>query len=127
MVFSTRFLHRKHVDVGMPLSQQELTEILPVLYKLLHSNCEGRECILEGVSEDIVRCLSECAHNYLQGNLPATVSQQTILQKAQSKLKLLASTACPSKRKRRLLRRGAHFLGPLISIALPILLKLISQ
>jgi hypothetical protein len=112
----------------MAPSRRKLAEILPLFFKLLHSNCKGRKCILEGASEDLINSLSKCAHIYLRGHLGGSKNQLSKLRTAKWALKILADEDITSRRKRDLLlQEGNGFLGPLISLAIPFLLKFISK
>ena len=80
----------------MPLSNEELAEILPVLFKLFHSNCRGRRCKLQKASKILIRGLTKCTHSHLKGQLGSENSKQgTMMKGAKPDLKALANPQIP--------------------------------
>ena len=112
----------------MAPSHKELAKIAAILFDILHSNCKRRKCILEGASQELIDCLSKCARIYLRQQFVVSKNQKSKLRKSKSELESLASKAIPSETKKEyLIQSGGSFIGPLISLALPFLLNLISK
>jgi hypothetical protein len=109
--------------------KRRVEQVIPVLQKLNHCRHEVRKCILDRASDQVVRSLCECAHNFLLGSFDKDFKkkQQRKLFKAKKKLKALTDKNTSWKEKKVQLQRGNGFLGPLISLALPLLLGLVGK
>jgi hypothetical protein len=126
----------------MGVTRAELVEILPTLFKFLHSNCRSRNLILENASDPLIRCLGKCACRFLkkgrlvvpqsgQGSTSIGGNEKKHLRKLWAKKNKLAALADPvisSKKKKKILQKGSGaFLAPLISLGIPFLLSLLSK
>ncbi len=95
------------------------------LLKLLHkANPKLRKAILQNIDNDALRCLSDCAHNILNGNLPVTPTQLKQLKRHKSTIRNLASKKVALKKKRELIQSGGFvsaLLTPLLALAVSLL------
>ena len=88
-----------------------------------------RKAILEHADPELIRALSECAHNILRGNVKMTPREKTRLRKYQTKLRLIARKNVSVKQKRRNLQQTGGFLPALLaplaaSVVIPLLREL---
>ena len=77
--------------------------------KLLRNNC----------SNDLVRCLCECASNVIKGHVPLTTSQLKTLNRKKRMLRALVKKKVSLVEKRKLIQSGGFLgglLAPIISI-----------
>lgn len=74
--------------------------------------------ILKGADKELLKCLSECAYNILQGNVTLTKSQKARLTKYKQKLRKVANKKTSLKEKHKLVQTGGFLpalLAPLLS------------
>ena len=98
------------------------------LLRVLHTaSPKLRRAILETADNDIVRCLADCSHNTLNGNLKLTDKQKKGLKRYRTPLRLLARKKVPLKAKRQILLQKQNggllggLLAPIIGIAVSLL------
>ena len=77
-------------------------------------------CVLKGADKGLLNCLSECAHNILQGNVPLGVSQK-------KELKLLRKKSTKEKDKKKALQKGGFLPALLAPILTSVLGPLVSK
>ena len=53
----------------MPLSKREAEEVIPDMEYLVHCSGHKRSKIIASASPTLLRALSECARNFIQGNV----------------------------------------------------------
>jgi hypothetical protein len=127
----------------MGMTRAEVVEVLPTLFKFLHSNRQNRNHILENTSEPLVRCLAKCAYRFLKKgcllsqsgsgicNISVGGNHKNHLRKLRVEKKKLIALADPvvsNEKKRKILQKGSGaFLAPLISLGIPFLLSLLSK
>ena len=84
------------------------------------------KAVLKGASPDLIRALSECSLNVLNGRIPLTQNQMRQLRRHKQTIRALASRKTSVKRRKQLLQKGG-FLGALIKPVLGVLGGLLSQ
>ncbi len=84
-----------------------------------------RQAILKNLGTDTIRCICECAHNVLNGNLRLSPKQRKDLLKYRKPLRELASKRGSLTRKKKvLIQKGGlvtAVLGPLLAVAASLL------
>ena len=84
-------------------------------------------CVLKGADKGLLKCLSECAHNVLQGNVPLGVTQKKKLKKYKKELKLLRKKTSKEKDKKKALQKGGFLPALLAPIVTSVLAPLVSK
>jgi hypothetical protein len=93
-----------------------LKTYLPLLKRLKRVKLSERRRILEKADSGLIECLSECAHNTLNSNLPLSPTQHKKLSPYKKILRFLASKKVSIKKKRKAVtRQVGGFLLPLIA------------
>jgi len=84
-----------------------------------------RKSILENAETDLIRCICECCHNILKGNVELTTDEKRVLCHHKKTIRDLSSKKISLKRKRDILVQKGGFLpallGPILSIVTGIL------
>ena len=83
--------------------------------------------VLKGADKYLLTCLSECAHNILQGNVPLGVIQKRKLQKYKKELKLLRKKSSKEKEKKKALQKGGFLPALLAPILTSVVAPLVSK
>ena len=83
--------------------------------------------MLKGADKGLLKCLSECAHNVLQGNVPLGVTQKKKLKKYKKELKLLRKKTSKEKDKKKALQKGGFLPALLAPIVTSVLAPLVSK
>lgn len=76
--------------------------------------------ILEKASPELIRCICDCAHNVLQGNVPISEAHKRKLKKHKNSLRKLVDSKVSLKKKRKISQTGG-FLSLLLSALAPVL------
>ena len=101
------------------------------LCRLLHSNCHSRRCKLQKAPDEVIHCINECAHNYLKGRIPdikGNKGQQFAkLAEGEKTLRYVVAAKSHGAKRHLLVQRGSGIIGPLLSVALPLLLTLFGK
>ncbi|MCP4491453.1 MAG: hypothetical protein GY820_29685 [Gammaproteobacteria bacterium] len=99
------------------------------LMRVLHT-CKPnlRKAIIKEASGDVIRCLCDCSHNILNGNIKVTPKQKKQLIRFKNQLRALTDKKKTLDEKRQvLIQRGAGLplaiLAPIIAIASALLTK----
>lgn len=113
-------------DVTMSTRLKRQANVLHALAKGHPHVCKA---ILKGADKDLLQCLSECAHNVLQGNVPLKPSEKARLTKYKQKLRHIANKKTALKQKQKIVQTGGFLpalLAPLIgSVIAPLAEKAI--
>ncbi len=84
-----------------------------------------RKAILQNLPTDTIRCICDCAHNVLRGNVKLSPKQKKALLKHKKALRDLASKrGSLANKKRVLVQKGglvSAVLGPLLAVAASLL------
>lgn len=99
-------------------------ELLKVLHK---ADPKTSKSILKLCNCDLVRCLVECAHNCLIGNLPLTTSEKRKLKKHRLFLHRLAKKGESVEKKRKLMIQKGSGIGAVAALAGPIISAIVSH
>ncbi|MCP4458738.1 MAG: hypothetical protein GY816_12055 [Cytophagales bacterium] len=102
---------------------------IDLLRVLCNAKPKLRKAILNEVDNDTIRCLCDCSHNVLNGNIALSPKQKKQLTKYRKKLRQLTDIKEPLAFKRKLLvqQGGAlpvALLAPIIAIASALLSKI---
>ena len=87
--------------------------------------CKKRRHLIKNLDGKLIRKLSEVTHNIIKGNLKVSPHKLRKLIKHKKALKKFKAKSLALSKKKNILQRGAGFLGPLLSVALPILQTLL--
>ena len=99
----------------------------PILKELARAKPKVRRKILRAASIDLVRCLCECSHNILRGNLKLSPKQKKKLKHHSKTLRSLAGKKVGLKRKKKLILQKGGFLPALLTPILGIASSLIGN
>ena len=99
---------------------------IPMLKLLCGAKPSIVKAVLKGASPDLIRALSECSLNVLNGRIPLTQNQMQQLRRHKQAIRALANRKTTVKRRKQLLQKGG-FLGALIKPILGVLGGLLSQ
>ena len=97
---------------------QRLKKQATVLSVLAKSDPRVREVILKGFDKELLKCITDCAVNILNGNVPLKASEKRALGKHKSKLRRLADKKTSLKKKHQIVQKGGFLpllLAPLLS------------
>ena len=83
--------------------------------------------VLKGADKGLLNCLSECAHNILQGIVPLGVTQKKKLKKYKKELKLLRKKRSKASDKKKALQKGGFLPALLAPIVTSVLGPLVSK
>lgn len=100
---------------------------MALLQLLARSPPRQRKAILCSASNDLILAITEIALNTLKGSIPLTPRQVSVLRKRRNFIKKLSSTRISLRRKKHFLKQSGGFLGPLLSIALPLITGLLTR
>ena len=88
-----------------------------------------RKAVLKTADNELIRCLCDCSHNILKGNIKLNDKNKKILTKHRGQLRALASKKLTLKKKRNLMVQKGGFLpaliGPILGVATSLLSTLI--
>ena len=91
-------------------------------------NTKLRKAIMELADADLIRALSECAHNILRGTVRLSPREKVRLRKYKDKLRLIANRRLSISRRRRGIQQNGGFLPALLApLATTVFLPLLSQ
>ena len=95
-----------------------ITRQAATLQTLANAHPHVCQAILKGANPDLLKCLSECAHNILKGNIPLSPEEKAELIKYKQKVRQVANKRIALKTKRKTLQTGGFLpalLAPLLS------------
>ena len=95
----------------------------PVLLALTKGDPSVRKAILRGADKELLRCISECALNILNGNVPLKPAERKALKKHKNKLRRIVDKKTSLKKKQKIVQSGGFLpllLGPLLSVIAPL-------
>ena len=92
----------------------------PTLHLLQKAPAPLQKRILDKASPELIRCLCDCAHNVLQGNVEISHHHKRKLKSHKTKLRKLADRKVALKTKRRIIQKGG-FLPILLSALAPVI------
>ena len=88
----------------------------PALRLLQKAPTSLQKNILDKASPELIRCICDCAHNVLQGNVTLSCHYKKKLSQHKTELRMLADRKVVLKKKKRLVQTGGLF--PLLLSAL---------
>ena len=92
----------------------------PTLQLLQNASTPSRKRIIDKASPELIRCLCDCAHNILQGNVTLSRHYKQKLRQHKTKLRKLANRKVALKTKKQLVQSGG-FLPLLLSALAPVI------
>ena len=97
----------------------------PFLQLLLHITSKAqRKSLLNSITNEQVKVLSEIAHNLLQGTIPFNTVQKVKLKKYKSFIRLLGNTSVAIKAKKQNISKKGSVIALLLLTAEPTLKKI---
>ena len=78
-----------------------------------------RKALLDTITNEQLKSLTEVTHNLLQGNIPITEAQKRNLRKHKTFLKILGNVKVPNSTKREALCRKGAVVTTVLKIAAP--------
>jgi hypothetical protein len=101
-----------------------LKNYLPELKRLKRASKKERVAILKKADDGLISCLSDCAYNTLNSNLPLSGRQYKNLSRHKRILRVLANKRICLKRKRKaVVRQCGGFILPLLAPILGAILQ----
>lgn len=91
---------------------------LPILKLLSKSKPRQRKEIIKKASPDVIKTISECSLNVLNGNLRLTPTQKRKLKKHKNSLRRLAQRKISTNKRRKIIQSGGFLpllLAPLLA------------
>ena len=98
----------------------------PALRLLQKAPTSLQKNILDKASPELIRCICDCAHNILQGNVTLSSHYKKKLSQHKTKLRKLADRKVVLKKKKRLVQTGG-FLPLLLSALAPVISAVLSN
>jgi hypothetical protein len=98
-----------------------------VLQALAKGHPHVCKSILKGADKDLLQCLSECAYNVLQGNVPLTPAQKAKLTKYKQKLRQVGNRKVGLKQKHKIIQTGGFLPALLAPLLTSVIAPLASQ
>ena len=95
-----------------------LTSQRPFLELFVKARLKQRKALLQTLTDQQLKAVSEIAHNVLIGNVPLTIEQQKTVKKYKSLLYVIGDKRISRVEKRRVIARGANPILYVIKIAL---------
>ena len=77
-----------------------------------------RKKLVDAGNNGEIQAVSECIQNIIEGNVPVSKEQLTLLKRYKTVLRALASRCRPIKQKKQLLQQKGGFLSAILPIAL---------
>lgn len=108
----------------IPIENTEIKNLKKIAR--LPIKCKKRKNLIKTLTPNVIKKISEVIHNLFKGRIKVSPRQLGKLQKHKRVLRKFKNRSLSVKRKRNLLQRGG-FIGPLLSVALPILSSLLSR
>lgn len=109
----------------------EMTSLLKRNLHLLKTIRTGtpklRKAVLKNCSNDLIKCLAECSHNVLEGNVPLPAKHRRPLLRYKKNVRLLGSRSTSLGRKRQILTSqsggalATAVIVPILGLALSLL------
>lgn len=99
-------------------------DVLKVLAKGKPALCKA---IVKGADQDLLRCLCECSHNILKGNVPLTSAQKAKLTRYKKELRAVAKKSTSQKKKKQVLQKGGFLPALLAPLLAPIIAPLATK
>ena len=113
-------------DGGSIRMGEKLKKYAPYLKVLAITSPKMCKAMVQHADAHLLRCLCECAHNILKGNVPLSPPQKKRLARYKKSLRTLLSKKASVKTKKRTLQKGGFvpaLLQPLLNSVLKHLLN----
>jgi len=92
---------------------ERMRRYLPLLKQINRLGERAKRQLIKKCDREFLDCVSECAKNFIKGNVPLKPAQLRRLRRDRSSVRVLALKKTSLKKKRRILQKGG-FLGALI-------------
>ena len=105
---------------------KRVRKYLPVLKRITKLGDKAKRHYVRKCNKEFLDCISECAKNVLNGNVPLTDRQKTRLRRRSNDLRALSVKKTSLRKKRRILQKGGFLtalLPPVLGILSSLLLK----
>jgi hypothetical protein len=103
---------------GMKLTR--LKRNINILKKIKKASAKKRRSLIKTASSDVIKTLSECCRNVLNGNCKIRPKLRNKLRRYKEAIREIGCYRAPLKRKRALLSQQGGFLSGLLGALLPI-------
>ena len=90
---------------------------------MMQATPQTRKKLVQDSPSEVIRCVSECCHNVLKGNVHLSSAQKKNLYPSRQHLRRLASKSISVKKKKQILNQKGGFLSLLAPALLPLLGK----
>ena len=90
---------------------------------MMQATPQTRKKLVKDSPSEVIRCVSECCHNVLKGNVHLSSAQKKKLYPNRQHLRRLASKSISVKKKKNILNKKGGFLSLLAPALLPLLGK----
>ena len=90
---------------------------------MMQATPQTRKKRVKDSPSEVIRCVSECCHNVLKGNVHLSSAQKKKLYQSRQHLRRLASKSISVKKKKQILNQKGGFLSLLAPALLPLLGK----
>ena len=90
---------------------------------MMQATPQIRKKLVKDSPSEVIRCVSECSHNVLKGNVHLSSAQKKKLYPSRQHLRRLASKSISVKKKKQILNQKGGFLSLLAPALLPLLGK----
>ncbi len=97
------------------------------LHVLAKGSPHTRKAILKHADTDLMKCLCECAHNVIKGNIPISTHQKSRLKRYKEDLRSLSSNKGTLAHKRKIVQKGGFLSALLAPLLAPIIAPLATK
>ena len=97
-----------------------------IVMAMMQATPQTRRYLVKDSPSEVIRCVSECCHNVLKGNVHLSSAQKKKLYPSRQHLRRLASKSISVKKKKQILNQKGGFLSLLAPALLPLLGKAVS-
>ena len=94
-----------------------------MVMNMMQATPQTRKKLVKDSPSEVIRCVSECCHNVLKGNVHLSSAQKKKLYLSRQHLRRLASKSISVKKKKQILNQKGGFLSLLAPALLPLLGK----
>ena len=94
-----------------------------MVMNMMQATPQTRKKLVKDSPSEVIRCVSECCHNVLKGNVHLSSAQKKKLYLSCQHLRRLASKSISVKKKKQILNQKGGFLSLLAPALLPLLGK----
>ena len=113
------------------MATKRLRKNIPLLKVINTADPKLQKAILKNINGDTLRCICDCCHNLLNGNIHLTPAQRRKLVAHKKLVRTLADIKAPLGQKKRLLQQKGGAIGavltPLLAVAASLLVDQLTK